>query len=83
MSTREALIVLAHAQWCEPCRQRLLTDPAATLRGRALTSEEKESLAGLTEGDFYTLERLALAAGSSVEELGGYRDHPVVRLRHL
>jgi hypothetical protein len=83
MSTREVLLVLAHAQWCEPCRRRLLSDPSAVFIGRALTPEEKENLTGLTFDDFYTAERLARAAGCSVEEFEGYRDHPVVRLRHL
>ena len=83
MSTRELLIVLAHAEWCDPCRQRLLNEPAAVLLGRALTSEEKDALTKLTAEDFGTEERLARAVGLSAAELGSYSDHPVVRLRHL
>jgi len=83
MARREVLIVLAHTAWCDPCRQRLLNEPAAVFIGRALTPEEKDLLAKLSADDFASEERLARAADLSAEELESYRDHPVVRLRHL
>jgi hypothetical protein len=83
MSTREALIILAHAQLCERCRERLLNDPNAVFRGRAVTDEEKARLSELTSADFVTAERLASAAGYDLGELNQYYDHPVARLRHF
>jgi hypothetical protein len=83
MSTREALIVLAHAQLCERCRERLLSDPNAVFRGRAVTDEEKARLSELTPADFVTAERLAEASGYGLGELSQYSDHPVARLRHF
>lgn len=83
MSQRELLLVLAHAQFCSACRQRLLTSPQAVLVGRSLTSEEKAALGRLQESDFFTPERLAEASGVSVAEINEHSNHPVVRLRHL
>lgn len=83
MSQRELLLVLAHAQFCSACRQRLLTAPQAVLTGRSLTGEAKAALAQLQESDFFTPERLAEASGVSVAEINEYCNHPVVRLRHL
>ena len=83
MSAREVLIVLAHAQLCEPCRERLLNDPASVSRGRALTDEEKALLAGLSASDFSSPESLAQATGCTLGDLNEYREHPVVRLRHF
>ena len=83
MSAREVLIVLAHAQLCEPCRERLLNDPASVSRGRALTDEEKALLARLSVPDFSSPEQLAQATGCTAGDLLEYRDHPVVRLRHF
>lgn len=83
MSAREVMIVLAHAQTCEPCRERLLRDPTAVLRGRALSDEEKSMLSGLTAEDFTSAERLAQAAACTPADLSEYRDHPVARLRHF
>jgi len=83
MSQREVLIMLAHAQWCIPCRQKLLHDPAAVCIGRALNSTEKETLAKLTADDFSTPASLASAVGATLDELDAYADHPIVRLRHF
>lgn len=83
MSQRELLFVLAHAQFCTACRQRLLSAPQAVIVGRALTADEKMILTRLTEADFFTPERLAQAAGSSTADLSASGNHPVVRLRHL
>ena len=83
MSQREVLIMLAHTQWCAPCRQKLLNDPAAVFIGRALSSTEKETLAKLTADDFNTPASLARAMGATLDELDAYADHPVARLRHF
>ncbi len=83
MSSREVMIVLAHAQTCEPCRERLLKDPLAVLRGRALSDEEKATLSGLAAEDFGSAEQLAQAVGCTLADLFEYRDHPVARLRHF
>ncbi len=83
MSAKEVLIVLAHAQLCEHCRERLLSDAAAVCRGRAITDEERALLAELKNADFAVTERLATASGFSVSALTEYRDHPVARLRHF
>jgi hypothetical protein len=83
MSAREVLIILAHAQMCERCQERLLSEPDAVFRGRALTDQEKAILAGLKVTDFATTEQLATAAGQSASDLTGYHDHPVARLRHF
>ena len=83
MSSREVLIILAHAQMCERCRERLMGDPNSVLRGRAVTDEEKALVSGLTSADFATAERLAEASGYDVGELTQYYDHPVTRLRHF
>jgi hypothetical protein len=83
MSAREALIILAHAQMCERCQERLLNDPTTVFRGRALTDEEKARLSGMKSADFSTTERLAQASGYEIDELDQYHDHPVARLRHF
>jgi hypothetical protein len=83
MSTREVLIVLAHAQMCERCRERLLNNSVEVFRGRALTDEEKARLSGLTAVDFTTAERVSTASGYALDELTEYFDHPVARLRHF
>jgi hypothetical protein len=83
MSAREALIILAHAQMCEHCRERLLNDPETIFRGRAVTDSERARLSQLASTDFATLERLAETSGYDVGELTQYREHPVVRLRHF
>jgi hypothetical protein len=83
MSAREVLIVLAHAQMCERCRERLLNNSVEVFRGRALTDEEKACLSGLTAVDFTTAERLSTASGFALDELTQYFDHPVARLRHF
>jgi hypothetical protein len=83
MSAREVLIILAHAQMCERCLERLTGDPNAVFRGHAVTDEEKALLSGLTSADFATAERLAGASGYDVCELTQYYDHPVARLRHF
>jgi hypothetical protein len=83
MSAREAMIVLAHAQMCEHCRERLLSDPNSVLRGRAMTDDEKARLSELKSADFGTAERLAQASGYDINELTQYYDHPVARLRHF
>jgi hypothetical protein len=83
MSQRELLFVLAHAQLCAACRDRLLASPEAVFAGHALTEAEKERLTNLHETDFFTPERLGEAAGVSIGELNEHANHPVVRLRHL
>jgi hypothetical protein len=83
MSTREVGIVLAHAQQCERCMERLLSDPTSVFRGRALTDEEKLILTSLTPADFANIERLAEASGQAADDLTQYLDHPVARLRHF
>jgi hypothetical protein len=83
MSAREALILLAHAQICERCRERLLGEPSAVFRGRALTDEEKARLSELDSSDFVTAELLAEASGYDLRDLNEYHDHPVARLRHF
>ena len=83
MSQREMLLVLAHAHGCTACRDRLLRDPAATLRGRSLSDAEKGTITRLKFEDFITPDLLARAAGTTMAELDEYRDQPVVRLRHL
>ena len=83
MSAREVLIILAHAQMCERCRERLLNDPNAIFRGRAMTDEEKARLSELTSADFATAERLSEVSGYDIGELNQYHDHPVARLRHF
>ena len=83
MSAREALIILAHAQLCERCREHLLSNPDAVFRGRAVTDEEKARLSELRPADFVTAERLAEASGYGLDELNQYYDHPVARLRHF
>jgi hypothetical protein len=83
MSQRELIFVLAHAQLCTSCRQRLLTSPEAALAGRWLTAEEKSMVVALKDSDFFTPERLADATGVSVSQLSESSNHPVVRLRHL
>ena len=66
MSQRELIFVLAHAQLCTACRERLLTSPQDALVGRWLTADEKSLVVGLKDTDFYTPERLAEATGVSV-----------------
>jgi hypothetical protein len=83
MSHREVLIMLAHALDCGACRERLLREPAKVFSGRPLTADEKDALTHLTSQDFVTEMVLARKAGTTVEELHGYRDHPVSRLRHF
>jgi hypothetical protein len=83
MSVREVLIVLAHAQLCERCRDRLLNDANAVCRGRAITEEERSLLAKLTSADFANTDHLAAAVGQNTGELTQYFDHPVARLRHF
>ncbi len=83
MSQRELIFVLAHAQLCTACRERLLTSPQDALVGRWLTADEKSLVVGLQDTDFYTPERLAEATGISVAQLNESSNHPVVRLRHL
>jgi hypothetical protein len=83
MSIREVGIILAHARMCERCRERLLSDPEAVFRGRAISGEEKELLSGLTAADFASAERLCEATGQTADELAQYVDHPVARLRHF
>jgi hypothetical protein len=83
MSSREVLIILAHAQMCAPCRERLLEDPNAVCRGRAITNEEKELLGTLTAPNFATAESLAAASGCDECQLVQNYDHPVARLRHF
>lgn len=83
MSQRELLLVLAHAQLCGACRERLLAAPQAVLTGRLLSEGERESIARLQAADFFTPERLARVSGVSAAELNEYANHPVVRLRHL
>jgi len=75
--------MLAHAQWCAPCRGRLLIDPEAVFIGRALSANEKEALTRLTEEDFASPGTLARALESTVSELDSFSDHPVARLRHF
>ncbi len=83
MSQREMLLVLAHAQLCTACRERLLASPKTVCAGRMLTDDEKEALLRLKETDFFTPERLAATAGASAAEISEYGNHPVARLRHL
>jgi len=83
MSQREVMLVLAHAQLCPSCRQRLIAAPADVCVGRSLSGDEKKSLTGLASDDFITPELLARAMHCSVEELRVYADHPVARLRHF
>ena len=83
MSSREVLIILAHAQMCDRCQERLVGDPSTVLRGRAVTDDERALLSGLTSADFACAERLAEASGHDVSELMEYHDHPVARLRHF
>jgi hypothetical protein len=83
MSPREVLLILAHAQMCERCQERLMNDPNSVFRGRAVTDEEKALLNGLTSADFLSAERLAEASGYDVCELIQYYDHPVARMRHF
>jgi hypothetical protein len=61
----------------------LLTDPAAVFRGRWLSDGEKDALTRLKFEDFLAPEKLAQAAGITVNQLDEYRDHPVARLRHF
>jgi hypothetical protein len=68
---------------CERCRDRLLNDADAVCRGRAVTDEERSSLARLMPADFANTEHLAAAAGQNAGELTQYGDHPVARLRHF
>ena len=75
--------MLAHAQLCTACRERLLTSPQDTLVGRWLTADEKSLVVRLKDTDFYTPERLAEATGVSVSQISESSNHPVVRLRHL
>jgi len=83
MSQREVMLVLAHAQLCPGCRQRLVLAPAEVFVGRNLSGDERKSLTGLTSDDFITPELLARAMHTSVEELRVYADHPIARLRHF
>lgn len=83
MSQRELLLVLAHAQLCGACRERLLAAPQVVLTGRLLSEGEREIIGRLQSADFFTPERLAKASGVEAAELNEYADHPVVRLRHL
>jgi hypothetical protein len=83
MSQRELVFVLAHAQFCVACRDRLIVSPQAVLTGRMLSAEERETIARLQAADFFTPERLAKVSGVSAGELSEYANHPVVRLRHL
>ena len=83
MSQREFCIVLAHALQCEACRTRLLLDAGGISMGRALTSEEKDLLAKLTEESFRSPHHLTEATGVTQELLAQFNDHPVVRLRHF
>ena len=83
MSQREFMIVLAHSLNCGMCRARLLSDPAALLASRALTEEEKATVAGLKFEQFLTPETLARAVKVDRDELDRYAGEPVVRLRHL
>jgi hypothetical protein len=83
VSQREVLIVLAHAMNCMNCRDRLLREPSAVLRGRALTEEEREILSNLSDQDFQTAELLARGTGTTADNVRSYVDHAVVRLRHF
>ncbi len=83
MSRREVLIVLAHAQACDTCRQRLLQAPETILKGRSLSDAEQKGLMSLTEAQFASKGALSTALGVTVAELDQYSDHPVVRLRHF
>jgi hypothetical protein len=83
MSQRELLIVIAHANQCDMCRSRLLTELERVCSGRALTEEEVATLSKLTRDDFVTPDLLAKAAGLTTEALISYQDNPIVRLRHF
>ncbi len=83
MSQRELLLVLAHAEVCATCRQRLTTQPNTVFAGRALSPLEKEALAQIPGEAFITPETLARAAGVTRAQLDEYKDHPVARLRHF
>jgi hypothetical protein len=83
MSQRELLLMLAHAQMCAACRDRLAANPSAVFSGHFLTAAERETLAKLPPEAFVTPEALARAAGVAMGQLEEYRDHPVTRLRHL
>ena len=73
MSHREFMIVLAHTHVCGSCRQRLLDDPIASVRGRSLTEQEHEALGGLKFEHYVTPDTLARAAGVTVAAADEFR----------
>ncbi|MCB0236149.1 MAG: hypothetical protein KDG58_18335, partial [Anaerolineae bacterium] len=67
--TSDLAILLGHAMQCEPCRDRLLTEPDRVVVGRKITNEQRARLAQLSPEDFESAVILAAAVGLDVNEL--------------
>jgi hypothetical protein len=80
---RDYLILIGHTWICTECRQRLISDPEATLIGHKLTEEERERLVELSDDSYQTMMELAAATDLSMDDLRLAIDHPRSRLRHL
>ena len=81
--TSDLAILLGHALQCEPCRDRLLTEPDRVVVGRKISNEQRTLLAQLTPEDFGRSETLAAAVGLSIDELRDGQNHPRARMRHF
>jgi hypothetical protein len=83
MTDRELLMVVGHAYSCQNCQARLLADPARTLAGQRLGTEERQALAKLTAESFGNLTALAAIIGATTGELYAIMNEPRCRLRHF
>lgn len=81
--TSDLAILLGHALQCEVCRNRLLAETDRVLVGKKITTEQRASLARLTQEDFENSLTLAAAAGLAASELTEGANHPRARLRHF
>lgn len=76
-------LLLGHAMQCEPCREKLLTQPERVMPGRKMSGDQREALLRLTPEDFESAQTLAAAVGITLSELSEGVNHPRARLRHL
>lgn len=81
--TSDLAILLGHAMQCEPCRDRLLTEPDRVVVGRKISNEQRALLAQLSPEDFDSAVILAAAVGLDVGELRDGQNHPRARMRHF
>ncbi|MCB0199720.1 MAG: hypothetical protein H6649_04710 [Caldilineae bacterium] len=81
--TSDLAILLGHALQCEPCRDRLLTEPDRVVIGRKISNEQRALLAQLSPEDFENTTSLAAAVGMDLSELREGLNHPRARMRHF